>query len=141
MSHLDLVTILCNNIEETKDFYVKRLGFSVVEPFSSPAGDFVWLRSDRLGSSIALQDASMRGSKPTLSEIPLTSGGLMLGFPVENAQAVYEEWKAEGIETRTEMFDMKKGMTFGASDPEGNYIQVFDVYPQFREIQKQLGLE
>lgn len=141
MSHLDLVTILCKDVEKTKDFYCDRLGFSVVEQFSSPNGDFVWLRSDRVGSSLALQQANQRFGKPTLAKVPVKSGGLMLGFPVENARDVYEEWTRDGLETRTDMFDMKKGETFGAYDPEGNYIQIFDVYPQFREIQRQLGLE
>lgn len=39
------------------------------------------------------------------------------------------------------MFDMGKGMTFGAKGPAGSYIQVFDVYPKFAEIQKQIGLD
>lgn len=141
MSHLDLVTILCKDIHKTTEFYVKFLGFSKVDEFSSPTGDFVWLRSDHMGSSIALQDARTRFVKPTLERIPVKSGGLMLGFPVDDASKVLEEWKTAGLETRTEMYDMKKGMTFGAFDPEGNYIQVFDVYPKFREIQRQLGFE
>jgi len=35
----------------------------------------------------------------------------------------------------------RKGRTFGARQPEGNYVQVFGAYPKFREIQNQLDLE
>jgi catechol 2,3-dioxygenase-like lactoylglutathione lyase family enzyme len=141
MSHLDLVTILCEKLEETKQFYVERLGFSVVDQFSSPTGDFVWLRSERMGTNIALQDVATRAPKITLSEIPVVRGGIMFGFPVENARETLKEWQEAGLPTRTDIFDMKKGETFGAYDPEGNFIQLYDVYPQFREIQRKLGLE
>jgi len=117
------------------------LGFQVVEQFSSPDGDFFWLRSEKRGTSIALQDAAKRENKPTQADIPERSGGLMLGFVVEDAEATYNHWKDKGIEFRTEVVDMGKGRTFGVKDPEGNYVQVFDVYPKFREIQRQLGLD
>lgn len=141
MSHLDLVTILCENIDKTMEFYTSRLGFQVVEQFSSPDGDFIWLRSERSGSSIALQKASTRFPKLTLADIPVRSGGLQMGFPVENAREALKEWKEAGLATRTEIFDMKKGETFGALDPEGNYIQIFDVYPQFQKVQSELNLD
>ncbi|WP_017559840.1 VOC family protein [Nocardiopsis baichengensis] len=141
MSRLDLVTILVRDMERTKAFYTGLLGFSVVERFTSPDGTFVWLRSARSGSSIALQDAAARSEKPTQADIPEAGGGLMLGFAVEDAELAHKAAVDSGFDTRTGVVDMGKGRTFGLRDPEGNYIQVFDVYPEFQEVQRKLGLD
>lgn len=140
-SFIDVITILVSDVAKSKEFYTELLGFQVVDPFTAPDGEFVWLRSDKRSASIALQDASKRDSKPTQADIPQASGGLMLGFVVEDAEKAYAEWQDRGVELRTEVVDMGKGRTFGAKDPDGNYLQVFDVYPKFQEIQRKLGLD
>jgi catechol 2,3-dioxygenase-like lactoylglutathione lyase family enzyme len=141
VTYVHLVTILVRDMPRTKEFYTELLGFEVVAPFTAPDGSFVWLKSERQGASIALQEAEKRYTKPVQADIPEQNGGLMLGFMVEDAEVAYKEFNAKGISLRTEVTDMGKGRTFGARDPEGNYIQIFDVYPQFREIQKQMGME
>ena len=140
-SYIDVITILASDVDKTVAFYTELLGFQVVEPFSRPEGGFMWLRSEKRSASIAVYDVAKRASRPTVAHIPEESGGMMIGFCVDDATAVYEEWKNKGVELRTDMFDMGKGLTFGAKDPAGNYIQVFDVYPKFQEIAKQMGLD
>lgn len=140
-SHLDLITIVCEDLEATTRFYTEFLGFSVLEEFTRP-GDFVWLKSSKDGTaSLVLQDSAQTGKNPTQKDIPLNHGGLMLAFVVEDASAYYEHWKSAGLPLRTEMVNMGKGMTFGTNDPEGNYVQVVDVFPEVRERQRQIGLE
>lgn len=140
-SHLDLVTIICEKLDATTHFYTEFLGFSVLKEFSR-SGDFVWLKSAKNGStSLVLQDAAQTGKNPTQKDIPLTRGGLMLAFTVEDASEVFGKFKDAGLPARTEMVNMGKGMTFGTNDPEGNYVQVVDVFPEVRERQRQIGLE
>ncbi|WBC14934.1 VOC family protein [Micromonospora sp. WMMA1998] len=141
MSHLDLVTLLVDDLDRTKAFYIDLLGFEEVPEFSR-GSSFSWLRSKKRSASIALFNAAEKAGRPTVAHIPNESGGVMLGFEVEDADAVYQEWKARGdIPLRTDVFDMGKGRTFGSMDPSGNFIQVFDVYPHFREIQRRIGMD
>jgi hypothetical protein len=72
--------------------------------------------------------------------VPLAHGGIIPGFEVEDADAIYQQWKAKSIELIGEVTDMGAGRTFTAKDPEGHYIQVFHLYPQVREMQKQTGM-
>lgn len=138
-SYLDLVTILCRDLDRTTWFYTELLGFSVVDEFTRP-GDFVWLRSEKRGCSLVLQNAQTRAKNPVQADIPEQTGGLMLGFDVDDVTPYYDKWVAQGLSVRTEIVDMGKGLTFGTNDPEGNYVQVVAVHPQFREVQHQLGL-
>ncbi|MET7280713.1 VOC family protein [Kribbella sp. NPDC005582] len=141
MSHLDLVTLLTYDMERTKAFYCELLGFEEVAEFSR-GEHFSWLRSKKRSSSIALFNAREKADRPTVAHIPDQSGGVMIGFEVDSAAEYYETWKARGdVPLRTEVFDMGKGFTFGAEDPEGNFIQCFDVHPHFREIQQRLGMD
>lgn len=141
MSHLDLVTLLTYDMERTKAFYCELLGFEEVPEFSR-GEHFSWLRSKKRSSSIALFNAREKAERPTVAHIPDQSGGVMIGFEVDSAAEYYEIWKARGdIPIRTEVFDMGKGFTFGAEDPEGNFIQCFDVHPHFRVIQQRLGMD
>ncbi len=93
------------------------------------------LRSRTGGTSLALQDAT----KETYG-VRLAHGGIIPGFEVEDADAVYQQWKAKSVEILGEVIDMGAGRMFTAKDPEGHYIQVYHLYPQIREMQKQMGM-
>src|SRR2546425_6382927 len=71
---------------------------------------------------------------------PMAHGGIIPGFEVEDADAIYQQWKAKSVEILGEVTDMGAGRTFTAKDPEGHYIQVFHLYPQMRDMQKQMGM-
>ena len=130
---LGLLMLLVEDLPGAKAFYTENLGLEVVAEFSGD--DFVLLRSGSGGTNIALQDAT----KQTYG-VPLAHGGIIAGFEVEDADAVYQQWKAKSIEIMGEVFDMGAGRSFTARDPEGHYIQVFHLYPQVREMQKQMGM-
>ena len=132
-SRLGLLMLLVTDVPRAKAFYTDYLGLQTVQEFSGD--EFVLLRSASGGTSIALQDAS----KETYG-VPLAHGGIIVGFEVEDADAVYQEWKAKSVEIIGEVIDMGAGRTFTAKDPEGHYIQVFHLYPQVREMQKQMGM-
>jgi predicted enzyme related to lactoylglutathione lyase len=133
-SQLGLATILVRDMPRTKAFYTELLGFEVVQAFSSPTDDFVFLHSSAGGTNIALQDAN----KETYG-VPLDRGGVILGFAVEDADATYRDWQSKSVEIVGEVGDMGAGRLFNAKDPEGNYIQVYHLYPQILEAQKQMG--
>ena len=123
-SHLGLITLLVRDMPRTKAFYTELLGFEVVSAFSSPADDFVFLHSKNGNTNIALQDAN----KETYG-VPLERGGIMLGFAVEDTDAVYRDWQSKSVEILGEIGDMGAGRMFAAKDPDGNYIQVYHLYP------------
>jgi hypothetical protein len=104
--------------------------------FSEPTGNFVFLHSKNGNANIAIQNVATR--KATQLGIPGENGGLMLGFVVEDAEAAYQEWLSKDIELRTELSDMGFGRTFGANDPSGTYIQIYDIIPQAQAVLKRI---
>ena len=132
-AHLGLLMLLVSDVPRCKAFYTEYLGLEVVTQFSSD--EFVMLRSQTGGTSIALQDAS----KETYG-VPLAHGGIIPGFAVDDADAVYQQWKSKSVEIVGEVIDMGAGRSFTAKDPEGHYIQVYHLYPQVREMQQQMGM-
>ena len=69
----------------------------------------------------------------------LVHGGIILGFAVEDADAVYREWQSKPVEILGEVGDMGAGRMFPARDPDGTYIQVYHLYPQVRDMQQRMG--
>jgi predicted enzyme related to lactoylglutathione lyase len=132
-AQLGLLMLLVRDVPAAKAFYTEYLGLEVVPQFSSD--EFVMLRSRTGGTSLALQDAS----KETYG-VPLAHGGIIPGFAVEDADAVYQQWKAKSVEVLGEVIDIGAGRMFTSKDPEGHYIQVFHLYPQVREMQNQMGM-
>jgi predicted enzyme related to lactoylglutathione lyase len=133
-TRLALVTVLVQDMPHAKAFYTDLLGFEVIQDFSSPAGDFLFLHSRASETNIALQDAIR-----TTSGVPLVHGGIMLGFAVEDADAVYREWQSKPVEILGEVGDMGAGRMFLARDPDGNYIQVYHLYPPVQNLQQRMG--
>ena len=134
-AQLGLVMVLVPDMPRAKAFYTELLGYEVVQALSSPAEDFLFLHSKTGGPNLALQDAN----KETYG-VPVERGGVILGFAVEDADAVYREWQSKSVEIQGDVFDMGAGRVFTAKDPAGNYIQVYHLYPQVQDMQKQMGL-
>src|SRR5207245_11146342 len=101
----------------------------------SSSARFVLLRPRTVATSLAWQAATTESYG-----VPLAHGGIIPGFEVEDADATYQQWKAKSVEILGEVTDMGAGRVFTAKDPEGHYIQVFHLYPQVREMQKQMGM-
>lgn len=134
-AQLGLVMVLVPDMPRAKAFYTELLGYEVVQALSSPDGDFLFLHAKTGGPNLALQDAN----KETYG-VPMEHGGIILGYAVEDADAVYRDWQSKSVEILGGVFDMGAGRIFTAKDPAGNYIQVYHLYPQTLEFQKQLGL-
>ena len=132
-SHLVLLMLLVRDVPRAKAFYTEYLGLEAVPEFSSD--EFVLLRSQTGGTNLALQDATNE-----TYGVPLAHGGIIPGFQVEDADAIYQQWKAKSVEILGEVTDMGAGRTFTVKDPEGHYIQVYHLYPQVRDTQKQMGM-
>jgi predicted enzyme related to lactoylglutathione lyase len=132
-SQLGLLMLLVNDVPSARAFYTEKLGLEVIEEFSSD--EFVMMRSRSGGTDVALQDAT----KETYG-VPTAHGGIIPGFEVEDADALYQQWKAESIEVVGEVMDIGAGRSFTARDPDGHYIQVYHLYPQVIEMQKQMGM-
>ncbi|HLI71170.1 MAG TPA: VOC family protein [Ktedonobacteraceae bacterium] len=133
VSRLGLVMLLVDDVPACKAFYTEFLGFEVVKEFSSD--EFVLLYSKAGGTNIALQDAS----KETYG-VSLARGGLTLGFTVEDADATYRDWQSKPVEILGEVIDIGAGRMFPIKDPAGNYLQIYHLYPQVRDMQKRIGL-
>jgi len=134
-TQLGLVMVLVPDMSRAKAFYTELLGYEVVQGLSSPDGDFLFLHAKTGGPNVALQDANKQNYG-----VPAEHGGIILGYAVEDADAVYQDWKSKSVEILGEVFDMGAGRIFTAKDPAGNYIQVYHLYPQVLEMQKQMGL-
>ena len=134
-TQLGLVMILVSDMSRVKAFYTELLDYEVVQAFSSPSGDFLFLHPKTGGPNLALQDATTQ-----MYGIPMEHGGIMLGFAVEDVDAVYREWQSKSAEILGEVIDMGAGRMFTAKDPVGNYIQVYHLSPQVQETQKHMGL-
>jgi predicted enzyme related to lactoylglutathione lyase len=125
--------VLTSDTARSKTFYSELLGFEVVDPLSSPAGDFVYLHSKAGGTDIALQDASKQDYG-----VPQARGGIILSFAVDDADAVYSDWQSKSVEFLSEVFDMGAGRMFTAKDPDGNYVSIYHLHPQVLEMRKQM---
>ena len=88
-SHVNLVMILTKDVSRSKEFYTELLGFKVIPEFSSPTGDFLFLHAKAGSPNIALQDATRQSYG-----VPLEHGGIILGFAVQDADAVYQDWRS-----------------------------------------------
>jgi hypothetical protein len=95
-----------------------------------------FLHSKTSSTNIALQDAN----KETYG-VPVARGGIIPGLTIEDADAVYRDWQSKSVEILGEAGDMSADRMFPAKDPDGNYIQVYHLYPQVQGLQKQMGLQ
>ena len=129
---LGLIQFLTNDTARASAFYREYLGFEVVPELSSPEGDFILLSSPLDHSQIALQDATKQTYGATLDR-----GGIIVGFVVEDADAVYQDWQTKPVEILGDVGDIGVGRMFTAKDPDGNYIQVYHFYPEFLAMQNQ----
>jgi predicted enzyme related to lactoylglutathione lyase len=134
-ARLDLAMILVQDMPRTKAFYTEPLGYEVVKEFSAPDESFLFLHTKAGGPNLALQNAS-GGTYGIAGE----HGSVALGFAVEDADALYKEWKEKAVEIQGEVVDIGAGRMFTAKDPSGNYIQIFHLYPPVQEVQKKMGL-
>jgi catechol 2,3-dioxygenase-like lactoylglutathione lyase family enzyme len=106
-SQLGLLMLLVKDVPRSKTFYTENLGLEVVPEFSGD--EFVMMRSRSGGTSIALQQTTGESYG-----VPLAHGGIIPGFEVEDADSLYQQWKAQSIELVGEVIDIGAGRSFTA---------------------------
>ncbi len=111
-SHLGLLILLVSDVPRARAFSTDYLGLEAVPEFSSD--EFVLLGSHTGGTSLALQDAT----KETYG-VPLAHGGIIPGFEVEDADAIYQQWQAKSVEILGEVTDMGAGLPHTVSPDRG----------------------
>lgn len=118
------VAIIVSDYEKSKDFYVNKLGFSIIRENYRPERDDYKLDL-RLGDC-ELEIFGIKNSPPRPS-YPEACGLRHLAFHVENIYEIIDWLKSLGIETepvRTDDFTGKK-MTFFA-DPDGLPLELHE---------------
>lgn len=101
--------------QKSEQFYAKLLGIKAVE--SSPTFSlFVLPNGFKLGLWVK------SGVEPVATAQP---GASELGFPVEDVDTAYKEWKERGATIAQEPTNMDFGRTFVAVDPDGHRLRVF----------------
>ena len=96
----------------SRDFYVERLGFSVVEEGGEPARFGIFKRD----GSVLFVNAWQGGPPPS-------PGGWDAYLHVSSLDAVFAEYRASGADIQREIEETVYGMReFEVRDPDGNVI-------------------
>ncbi|HLI08630.1 MAG TPA: VOC family protein [Ktedonobacteraceae bacterium] len=116
LSGLNFVMVHVNDIEEARNFYTEQLGLEVegVAPnfvqFKQPGGN---------GATFAISH------EPGI--VPAQGNDIELWWFVDNADAVYAELRARGVEIAQEAKDEPFGRTFAIKDPSGNILYMLQL--------------
>jgi predicted enzyme related to lactoylglutathione lyase len=112
--NMGIVILYVNDVAKAKKFYSEVIGLPVDEAQSD--AKFVILHPSE-GPLLALEDIS-------ISPVGKASAGRSaeIGFVVDNADAVWKQWKDRGVEMVTEIENKPFGRTFTAKDPDGYFL-------------------
>ena len=117
--NLGYVIVYVDDLNKSKAFYAEALGLTVVEAHSGPT--FVTLKGES-GAAVGLQDNATSELPPKFEGQP---GSVELSFEVEDVDATWKRWKANGVDMVTEPMDLPFGRYFMAKDPEGHYLSAY----------------
>ncbi len=125
LSHIHHIAIIVSNYEVSKDFYVNKLGFSVIrENYRTEKND--WKLDLRVDSQTELELFAPK-DPPKRPSYPEACGLRHLAFHVEDIENTVKELKDRGIECepiRIDPFTDRK-MTF-FSDPDGLPLELHE---------------
>ncbi len=108
---LEAPILYVNDVRESIDFYVKHLGFTIVDD----AGDFVTLS---LGETrVALNKGNAKDKFPGHQTIILVS---------DSIEKDYQALSLVGIQMDMSLSDPGYGKTFIFRDPDGNKIEIIE---------------
>ncbi len=113
---LTTINLFVCDIPTSRQFYIEKLGIEADEEQSTPR--FVWLQTG--GCALLLQAANTADAG-----INTAPGGVEVGFEVDDVDAIWEAWKAVGVNLLNEPHDKPFGRTFNALDPDGHLINVY----------------
>ena len=118
------IAIICSDWERARDFYVDKLGFSLVrEVYRPEIGDY--LRMLRLGETTL--EVFIKPNYPQRVTNPEAKGLRHLAFHVDNVEAAVAWLNSRGIETEPIREDRCNGGRFTFfKDPDGLPLEVHE---------------
>lgn len=118
--NLNYIIVYANDFPKMKAFYMDQLGMTNLGSVSSDI--FATLRPSGGGAVIGLQDNKSSQLPPSRETQP---GCVELSFAVEDVDATYDQWKANGVEIIAAPHDLPFGRYMLAKDPEGHYFSAY----------------
>lgn len=118
--NLNYIIVYADDFQKMKAFYIDQLGMTNLGSVSSDI--FATLRPSGGGSVIGLQDKKSAQFPPALETHP---GSVELSFAVDDVDATYQQWKANGVNIIAEPADLPFGRYMLAKDPEGHYFSAY----------------
>lgn len=119
------IALICSNYEASKDFYVNKLGFSIIKETN---------REERKSYKLDLRLGSLQlelfsfPNPPKRVSFPEASGLRHLAFGVESIEKTKEQLIAKGIpveEVRLDTITNKKFTFF--QDPDGQPLEIYEL--------------
>lgn len=117
--NLNFMIVYVQDIDKARAFYIEALGMTYVEALSSPT--FVTLNPGH-GAMIGLQDKAASRLPPGREDQP---GSVELSFEVDDVDATWQRWKANGVTIVADPIDLPFGRYLLAQDPEGHYLSAY----------------
>ena len=128
--NVSLTTVYCLDQDQTRDFYVEKLGFET--RVDATIGDFRWVTVGH-PSQPELDVTLMKPGPPMSPEAAdfvrgqLESGGMGgLGLRFDDCQKTYEELKAKGVTFLEEPADRPYGVEAVMRDNPGNWLSLVE---------------
>ena len=125
LSVIHHIAIIVSDYEVSKDFYVNRLGFSIVRENYRPERDD-WKLDLKVNDTTELEISGVKNPPERVTR-PEAAGLRHLAFYTDNIEETVKELKEKGIETepvRTDEFSKKRFTFF--SDPDGLPIELHE---------------
>lgn len=118
------VAIIVSDYEKAKEFYVKKLGFSIIR--ENHREDRADIKLDLQMGDCELEVFAVKNAPPRPT-YPEARGLRHLAFQVEDVEGTVRELNARGIETEPVRFDVftQKKMTF-FKDPDGLPLEIHE---------------
>ena len=118
------IAIICSNYEKSMDFYVKKLGFSVIRAVERPQQNDMLIM---LQQGQTVLELFIRSDAPTRPTDPEALGLRHLAFRVENIEPVVAWLNEKGIETEPIRNDTINGGRFTFfNDPDGLPLELHE---------------
>ncbi|MBR4971757.1 MAG: VOC family protein [Oscillospiraceae bacterium] len=124
MNRTHHVAIICSNYEKTVDFYVKKLGFSIIREVERPQQNDILMM---LQSGETVLELFIKADAPQRVTNPEAKGLRHLAFQVENIDPVVVWLNGMGIETEPVREDTINGGRFTFfRDPDGLPLELHE---------------
>lgn len=121
IEQLGQVMLYVEDQEKSKEFWTKKLGFTVVSDINNGMRIITIAPNDETQTSIVLHDK--KKIEEMSPELNLSTPSLM--FYAQNLDELYKDFKAKGI-TVGEFMKMPFGKVFNFADDEENYFAVME---------------